>query len=133
MRMFECTQLWNAGTCSCIGLTLLEASGMCVEFNRSGKYISVGLKHGGVAVYVVNLQRNSSTSRRRGGGFSSRGSSRSSVRSYTTTSTTADNGNETYIHIQLRPFLTNVMYLSCRITWRILPGLLQKGCKRGNF
>ena len=71
---------------------------MCVEFNRSGKYISVGLKHGGVAVYIVNLQRNSSTSRR-GGGFSSRGSSRSSVRSYTTTSTAADKGNKTYIHI----------------------------------
>ena len=58
---------------------------MCVEFNRSGKFLSVGLKHGGVAVYIVNMQGGASSSRQQRG-FSSRGSSRSSIRSYASTS-----------------------------------------------
>ena len=70
--------LWNAATCACIGFALLEAAGTCLEFNKSGKFLSVGLKHGGVAIYVVNLISKKSRSNIR-----SRGSSRSSMRSYT--------------------------------------------------
>ena len=55
--------LWDLQERKCLGKCVLEASGTTLDFDRTGKYILVGLKHGGIAMYHIRYQStNSATS-----------------------------------------------------------------------
>lgn len=65
---------WDLVNRVSIGCALLEDSGTCCDFDRSGQFILVGLMNGSISLYSIDASAAGGASRRptsRGGGVSS--------------------------------------------------------------